>query len=129
LIYIDSCIFIYFVERHSRFYETVRGAALAASGDDLVISPLVQAECLVSPLRRNDTVLARRFRSLFRRTRSLDLTEAVFLEAAEVRARGGLKLPDALHLACARHHGCTELWTNDHRFGAAGAGIVRALTP
>jgi predicted nucleic acid-binding protein len=42
-----------------------------------------------------------------------------------VRARFGLKPPDALHLACAQHHGCDELWTNDERLTRAGHGMVR----
>ncbi len=129
MIYIDSCIAIYFIERHPKFYAAVRAAALAMPVASLVISPLVQAECLVSPLRRGNIVLQRRFENLFRRTRILSICDSIFIDAAHLRARHGLKLPDALHLACAQHHGCTELWTNDHRFGAAGGDFVKVLTP
>ena len=56
---------------------------------------------------------------------SLALPEAVFLAAAQLRARFGLRTPDALHLACAQHHGCDALWTNDDRLASAGHGLAR----
>ena len=49
----------------------------------------------------------------------------IYLEAAELRARFGLRTPDALHLACAQHHRCDALWTNDGRFGRASGGLAR----
>jgi uncharacterized protein len=49
---------------------------------------------------------------------------AIFDLAAELRAQSSLKTPDALHAACAIHHGCDELWTNDGRL-AALAGRIR----
>lgn len=48
--------------------------------------------------------------------------------ALGLRAQHGLKTPDALHLATALHHGCTEIWTNDDRLkAAAGALAVNVL--
>ena len=58
------------------------------------------------------------------------MTDAVFELAATLRARHDLKTPDALHLAAAIHHGCDELWTNDHRFDRASTDItIRAFEP
>jgi predicted nucleic acid-binding protein len=54
----------------------------------------------------------------------LELDETAFLHAAELRARHGLKTPDALHLAAAQLTGCRELWTNDARFAAASRGLA-----
>jgi uncharacterized protein len=45
----------------------------------------------------------------------LDMPESVYLRAAEARAHFRVKLPDALHLACAEHRRCEALWTNDGR--------------
>jgi uncharacterized protein len=92
------------------------------------ISPLVKAECLVGPLRTGDTALEQDFRERFDETATLSLPEIVFLDAAKLRASTSLKLADALHVACARHHGCTEFWTNDNRLSAMGSWVL-VLTP
>ncbi len=57
----------------------------------------------------------------------LDMPEIVYLQAAEIRARFGLKTPDALHLACAQHHRCDALWTNDDRLARASHGLARNI--
>ena len=46
------------------------------------------------------------------------------MHAAMLRARWGLKTPDAVHLACAQHHGCDALWTNDDRLARASHGMA-----
>jgi uncharacterized protein len=38
-----------------------------------------------------------------------------------------VKLPDALHLACAQAHGCSALRTNDDRLAAAAPGFATAI--
>lgn len=54
--------------------------------------------------------------------RRLDLGEEQFMHAAQLRARHGLRTPDALHLAVAQLADCDQLWTNDnHRAAAAAA--------
>ena len=58
---------------------------------------------------------------------TLEMLDAVFIDAARLRARFGLRTPDALHLACARRHRCDALWTNDHRLNAAGGALVQPL--
>jgi predicted nucleic acid-binding protein len=55
---------------------------------------------------------------------SLDLPEQVYLQAAQLRARFGLKTPDALHLACAQYHRYDALWTNDDRLAQASQGLA-----
>lgn len=59
--------------------------------------------------------------------RSLDLgrfSDVVYRDAARIRADYGIKTPDALHLATARHHDCTELWTNDDRLAREADGLA-----
>ena len=55
----------------------------------------------------------------------LDMPESIYLRAAGLRARFGLKLPDALHLACAQQHRCEEMWTNDDRLTRFSVQMVR----
>jgi predicted nucleic acid-binding protein len=57
----------------------------------------------------------------------LDLNEAVFRQAAQIRAQGNLKMPDALHVACAQFHGCTALWTNDERLAEVSGGLAESI--
>ncbi|MBV8493782.1 MAG: PIN domain-containing protein, partial [Alphaproteobacteria bacterium] len=117
------------VEAHPRWGGIV-AAAIAASDDRFGISPLVKCECLVGAIKRGDPVLQRAFTELFDRLVSLAMPEPVYLQAAELRARFGLRTPDALHLACAQHHRCDALWTNDDRLTRASHGLARnALQP
>jgi predicted nucleic acid-binding protein len=117
-------LLIYLTEAHPRWGETI-AAAIEASEAHFGISPLVKCECLVGPIKRGDPVLQRAYRELFDQFLSLAMPEPVYLQAAELRARFGLKTPDALHLACAQHHRCDALWTNDDRLAQASHGLAR----
>lgn len=124
MIYLDSCLVIYLVERHPLWYEPVVKAVAAAGDQRFGISPLSKCECLVGPLKRVDPVLQQAYEDFFERFAILAIPEAVFLQTARIRAHFGLKMPDALHLACAQHHRCDALWTNDERLARAGHGLA-----
>lgn len=124
LIYLDSCLVIYLLEQHPELGPLIRTAIGKETTSRFAISGLTKMECLVKPMRIADLALQRRFEESFRLYQSLELTEAVYLLAAQLRARFGLKTPDALHLACAQYHGCGALWTNDDRLAKAGHGLA-----
>lgn len=124
LIYLDACLMIYLVEHHPRWGEAVADAIAQAEEACFGISPLVKCECLVGPIKRGDPVLQRAFIGLFGQLAALEMPEPVYLQAAQLRGHFGLKTPDALHLACAQHHGCDALWTNDDRLMAASLGLA-----
>ena len=125
LIYLDSCIVIYLTERHDRRGEAVAAAMAQAAHSRFGISPLVKCECMVAPIKRGDPILERAYMALFARLMPLSMPEAVYLQAARLRAQFGLRTPDALHLACAQYHGCDALWTNDERLAHASHGLTR----
>jgi uncharacterized protein len=127
LIYLDSCLVIYLAENHPSWAERVRRALSRAGGVQFAISPLVKLECLVDPIKRADSVLERVFSELFDLLVPLAMPEEVYLQAANLRARSGLKTPDALHLACAQHHRCEALWTNDDRLTRVSRGLARNI--
>ena len=54
LVYVDSCVLIYALEHDSQFGEPARRCLAKQLAEDrtLAISPLVQLECLVQPLAR-----------------------------------------------------------------------------
>jgi len=125
LIYLDACLLIYLTERHFRWGQLVTDAMARAPNARFGISPLVKCECPGGPIRRADPVLERAYTELFGFFASLALPEAVYLQAAQLRARFTLRTPDALHLACAQHHRCEALWTNDNRLAQASHGLAR----
>ncbi len=127
VIYLDACLIIYLVESHARWGGPVARAMAAAPAARFAVSPLVKMECLVGPLKRGDPILHQAYLDLFDRLLPLDMPEPVYLQAADLRARFALKTPDALHLACAQHHRCDGLWTNDDRLTEVSHGLARNL--
>jgi uncharacterized protein len=127
LIYLDTCLLIYLVEKEPRFEDPVRVAMTLHPDADFCISPLVQAECLVLPIRHRNFVLETSYRRYFGRLPVLPIAESTFLIAAKIRADFRLPMPDALHIACAQENGCAALWTNDNRMAAAAPGLARNI--
>lgn len=125
MIYLDSCLLIYLVEQHPQFgavvaerlNQTAKEAALASSD-------LGRLECLVQPRRADDFALTNRYEQVFKRLVVLPMPAEVFDMATTIRARTGLKTPDALHLACALHHQCSAFWTHDSRLAQAANGFA-----
>lgn len=127
MIYLDSCLVIYLVEQHTQWGERVARLIEGETRFDFAISPLVKCECLVGPLKSGNAILREDYLDVFSEFASIDMSEPVYLRAAELRARFGIKLPDALHLACAQQHRCEELWTNDGRLTRLSAGMARNI--
>lgn len=123
LIYPDSCILIYALEDQGARGDRTR-ARLRGVGEVLVASPLVLHECLVKPMRDGDAEMRKRFSDVYDRMVHIDLDLSVFVEAAELRARFGLKGSDSLHLAAAQLAGAEQLWTNNKRLAAASRGLA-----
>ena len=121
-VYLDSCIVIYLLEEHPQFSAIVRRAFGTAENKTFCISPLVELECLVGPLRADNQPLVQRYTSFFQQQIVLEIAAVTYRFAAELRAQHRLKTPDALHLAIADHHNCDELWTNDNRLNEAATG-------
>jgi len=128
LVYLDACTVIYFVEAHPRFGQAVTRALESAQAKQIAISPLVEMECLVVPLREHNALLVQRYKIFLEQYVCLDMPNAVYRQAAQLRANYNLKTPDALHLATAQYHGCSAFWTNDNRLNnAAGSLVVNVL--
>ncbi|MCA3696948.1 PIN domain-containing protein [Aquidulcibacter sp.] len=127
LIYLDSCICVYAIESASRFHGNVIKALASQPEAQFAVSHLVMAECLVGPLKSGNSFVVQDYEALFKRVAILELNEAVFRQAAHIRSHGNLKMPDALHLACAQFHGCSALWTNDERLAEASGGLAESI--
>lgn len=125
LIYLDTCLLIYSIENDPVWARRVGEAMSTEPAEDFAISDLVKMECLVKPIRTGDLTLQHRYAAGLAQFAQLALPGTVFVQAAHLRARFALRTPDALHLACAQHHGCRALWTNDERLAKAAHGLAR----
>ena len=126
--YVDACVFIYWLERAGPVAEAAVRWLENQPDAAMYVSPLIRLEVLVKPLRSGNLALVRSYEALLAKQEWLPIGDDVFARALDLRAKHGLMTPDALHLATALHHGCTEFWTNDDRLkAAAGALAVNVL--
>jgi predicted nucleic acid-binding protein len=115
---LDTAPFIYFLERNPAYVDLVREVVRRVSTGALKghTSVITLTEVLVRPLRVGNTALAQRYRRFLSRSRNLSLepiTSTVAEQAADLRARYGLRTPDALQIAAALGSGCAAFLTND----------------
>lgn len=126
--YVDACLFIFWVERAGPVAEAAVRWLENQPDAAMCVSPLVRLEVLVKPIRSANQALIQSYEALLAQQEWLPVGDEIFARALSLRAHHGLKTPDALHLATALHHGCTEFWTNDDRLkAAAGALAVNVL--
>ena len=104
------------------------------AGATLTVSRLSWLECRIKPLRDDDQVLLARYAELFAGgVRVVELTAEVVDTAAGLRAKHGLKTPDALQAASAlRLPGPSIFLTGDAGFARVKGLqvlVVKPLTP
>jgi len=104
-LFLDACALIYRFEGAAAFRSaaTTLLAQLSAQQPsvELVVSRLSVLECRVKPLREGDAVLLRRYDDFFATVHIVELSAEVVEAATHLRARYGLKTPDALQAASA----------------------------
>jgi predicted nucleic acid-binding protein len=114
--FLDTAPIVYFVEKHPIYFALVSPVFERVDGDRLaaVVSPITLAECLVFPYRLGHTDSVQVFRELLTlRMRFVPIEETIASEAARLRARYNLNLPDALQCAVALNTECDTFLTND----------------
>jgi predicted nucleic acid-binding protein len=125
LIYLDTCIIIYWIEGPAPFDTRVRKhlAALQAAGHRFAISEFTRLECLVKPLGVGDGALLLDYERMFLapNVTFVPLDAPVYERAANIRgvhayaSKNRYSVQDSLHLAAAVQAGCSAFLTNDHR--------------
>ncbi len=117
LVYLDACTLIYLVEGDVALVESV---VRIIDRDDvrLVTSQLTRLECRVQPLRVGDVDLLGQYERVFAAAdlSLIEVTEAILEGATEIRAKLGLKTPDAIHAATAIEVGADLFVTGDDAF-------------
>jgi predicted nucleic acid-binding protein len=123
----DTAPLVYLIERHPVFGPVVREIVRRVDSGEVhgVTSVITLIEVLALPLKLGQADLAAAYRRFLSRSRNLSLLviDSVVAErAALLRARHGLRTPDAVQLAVALEAGCQAFLTND-----AGLGKVTEL--
>ena len=132
LVYIDSNIFIYFIETTPGFLPLVKRlfSQMAESGASAVTSQLTLAECIYRPSRNEDHELVLLYESLLESSGdvvALALDGALIKRAALNCGALGLKLLDAIHFVSALEAGCDFFVTADTAFKSGPAMKVLRL--
>ena len=121
-LFLDSAPVIYFVERNPQYFALVTVVFELLQDGSLigVTSPVTLAECLVQPYRLGQTQLQEDFIELMSDNQTLEFVpideEDIAIQAAQIRARYNLQLPDAFQIAVAMAAECEALLTNDATF-------------
>ena len=121
-LFLDTAPVIYFVEQHPEYFhlslevfEQLQNTSLIG-----VVSPITLAECLVQPYRLKQTELQQEFIELMTENDNIEfvgfINETIAIEAAQIRSRYNLQLPDALQIAVALNAKCEAFLTNDLTF-------------
>jgi len=118
---LDTSIFIYQLQANPRYIDLTHHVFswLERSSASAITSTITMTELLVQPFRGSDERLSNSFLSLIPPFPNLNWIapdlEIAFL-AAQIRARSGLRTPDALQAATAMHAGATTILANDPVF-------------
>ncbi|MEW6210246.1 MAG: type II toxin-antitoxin system VapC family toxin [Acidobacteriota bacterium] len=120
LVYVDTQVVIYSVEKHPDYWPLVRPLWLASKAGEVEVisSELVLLETLVGPMKNTADLLVADYEQLLSSTeiRLIPITRAILKEAARLRAETNLKAPDAIHAATSQAIGCDIFLTNDREF-------------
>ena len=114
----DTAAFIYLVEEHAEYLPVVEPLFREVAGGrrQAVTSAITLLEVLVVPYRTGDLELVRRYEAILTRSRGVRIVEVdrgQIHSAALLRARYGIRTPDALQVAAVLSAGCETFVTND----------------
>lgn len=104
-LFLDACALIYRYEGVAPFrnaaQELMAQLCAAQPNVELVVSRLSVLECRVKPLREGHAGLLKRYDDFFAAVNIVELSAEVVDAATQLRARHGLRTPDALQAASA----------------------------
>lgn len=112
MMYLDTNILIYLLERHDTYSELVAAALEQATKahDSLVTSAITVTEFLAGTVSSNLGTLHK-----VPRLRFVSLDESLAEQAALLQRESNLKIGDAIHLATAIEHRAETFFTNDRQ--------------
>jgi len=122
-VYLDANIFIYALEGYSEFQSRLTTLFEAIDRHDLeaVTSELTLAEVLVKPFRDGNVKWQKTYQQILQHSSAVNVipvSRKILVDAAQIRARHSIKLPDAIHVTTAQQLQCENFLTNDSHFKA-----------
>lgn len=132
-IFIDTNIFIYFVNRVSEYYESINSILEREynNGSYFYTSTITKTEFYLRPLRENDRRTIVCFNEMLKdlQFEVNNIDSSIAVEAAYIRTKySQLKLADSLQIASAIVNGCDKFLTNDKRLNKiAGIEFINPL--
>ncbi|MCK4251450.1 PIN domain-containing protein [candidate division WOR-3 bacterium] len=120
-VFIDTCLFIYFIERHPRFFKKIKHIFTQIDkGTKLGISSVILLhEVLVQPYRKGEISLAKKYEKILLHSKNLLIipinTDVVRL-SAKLRAKYNIPTPDAIQAAVAVLQSVDIFYTSDTIF-------------
>lgn len=117
---VDTAPWIYLLQDHPEFAPRFEGLFAAAEEGrvELALSTITLAEVLTGPYKAGEMALAKRYEKALNSYQVMPFSAEVAVQAAQLRAQYGLKLPDAAQLATALEMGAAALVTHDRDFSA-----------
>jgi predicted nucleic acid-binding protein len=118
-LYLDTNIFIYFLEAHETYVEAVAEVFKLCETYDIVIftSEITITECLVHPYRQNNAALIEQYEAFFLSAENtiglVPVESSILRDTPKTIAASRLKLVDGIHLTTALALGCNGFLTND----------------
>jgi len=117
---IDSCILIYFIQDDKKFSKIINNIFTEISKNDGCINTsfLSLIEILVKPIENNDVDMIKKCKEYMLNSKILHLIpldEKIAEKSAYIRAKNGIKTPDAIEIATAVITGSDVFITNDKR--------------
>ncbi len=124
-VYIDTNVFIYFLDQNAQFLSVVAPFLQAVIEGKIIgyTGVAVIAETMVKPYKIGDVAIIGSVKEFFYQENFLTILPHdanAFDLAAQISAKNSMKLIDALHLATALQSGCKFLVTQDEGFKPMG---------
>lgn len=118
-LYIDTNAFIFFLDRHVKYFPVVAPIFEACFSQKAfaITGGLAIAEVMVHPYRNGDVVLIANIKNFFSQKNFLMIAEhdnELLDMAAMLAGQRQMKLIDAIHVVTAQKNGCRYFLTNDH---------------
>lgn len=122
-VFLDTAPLIYYIEENRNYSPILNKLFLANSKGDFLFqtSVITLLEVLVYPMRANEQQLVEEYQNILCNSPSIDiidLTIEIAIKAATLRAKYGIKTPDAIQVATAINASSEYFLTNDIRLKA-----------